>query len=42
MMCVTMYTLYDRSCENIDLHIKHVAQTKGSIKYISNTYGDAI
>ena len=33
--------MYGGSKENTNFHVKHVAQTKVSIKHISNTYGGA-
>ena len=39
-MCVSPYIhVYKRKDKNTNFHIVHVAQTKCSIEYISNTYG---
>ena len=40
-MCVPPYIfMYKRRDKNINFHVVHIAQTKCSIKYISNLYGD--
>lgn len=31
--------MYERSDETTNFHVVHIAQTKGSVEYISNTYG---
>jgi hypothetical protein len=31
--------MYAISSEDTDFYVKHIAQIKGSIKHISNTYG---
>ena len=31
--------MYKRRDKNINFHVVHIAQTKCSIEYISNTYG---
>ena len=39
-MCVSPYIfMYKRRDKNINFHVVHIAQTKCSIKYISNVYG---
>ena len=39
MMCVTIYSCI-REDKNTNFYVVHIAQTKCSIKYISNIYGD--
>lgn len=34
--------MYAESDENTDFHVKHIVQTKSSIKHMSNIYGDAM
>ena len=34
--------VYAESNENTDFHVKHIVQTKSSIKHMSNIYGDAM
>ena len=41
MMCVTIYSCI-REDKNANFHVVHIAQTKCSIKYISNIYGCAM
>ena len=38
-MCVTIYSCI-REDKNANFHVVHIAQTKCSIKYISNIYRD--
>ena len=38
-MCVSPYFIYKRKDKNTNFHVVHIAQTKCSIKYISNIYG---
>ena len=39
-MCVPPYIfMYKRRDKNINFHVVYIAQTKCSIKYISNIYG---
>ena len=38
-MCLSPYIMYKRSNKNTNFHVIHIAQTKCSIKLISNIYG---
>ena len=37
-MCVSPYIMYKRRDKNINFHVVHIALTKCSIEYMSNTY----
>jgi hypothetical protein len=39
MICVTMYSCMRKEIRILIFHVIHIVQTKGSIKYILNTYG---
>ena len=41
MMCVTIYSCI-REDNNTNFHVVHIAQSKCSVKYISNIYGCAM
>ena len=37
--CLSPYIMYKRIDKNTNFYVVHIAQTKCSIKYISNIYG---